>query len=111
MKYDLDALEKKLNSISEESRIIDEELKKKSELNHYQLMNQKYKKYISQYSKSYIEMSEHYYGPELPYEVYCNEFHKGTYLDSKKDVKELYSLFLFFGLFQLYTGVKTSNTN
>ena len=83
----------------------------KTEMSHYQIMNQKYKKYISQYSKSYIEMSDYYYGPELPYEVYCKEFHKGTYLDYTKDVKDLYSLFLFFGFFQFYTGVKTSNNN
>ena len=35
-----------------------------------------YKKYISQYSKVYIEMSEWYYGPELPYDVYIKEFRK-----------------------------------
>ena len=103
MSYDIESLEKKLNSISEELKNIDE----KKSLSHYELMNNKYKNYISQYSKSYIEMSEYYYGPELPFEVYCKEFKCGTYLDSQKDVKELYSLFLFFGLFQMYTGVKT----
>ena len=60
-------------------------------------------KYISQYSQEYIEMSEYYYGRELPYDVYCREFKKGTYLDSPQDIKELYSLFIFFMFFDMYT--------
>ena len=69
----------------------------------YYKVNKAYKKYISQYSKEYIEMSEYYYGPELPYDVYCKEFKEfnniGTYLDSGKDIKELYSLFIFFAMY------------
>ena len=68
-------------------------------------MNDKYKKWISQYSKEYIEMSEWYYGPELPYDIYCKEFKKknlrlfdlkGTYLESRKDIIELYKLFILY---------------
>ena len=49
-------------------------------------------------------MSEFYYGPELPYDIYCKEFKKTnlrnpTYLDSPKDVKELYALFIFYSMF------------
>ena len=66
---------------------------------HYELMNNKYKNYISQYSKSYIEMSVYYYGPKLPFEVYCT--FKCAHTDCKRC--ENYSLFLFFGLFQMYT--------
>ena len=65
----------------------------KDELNYF-LINHKYKQWISQYSKEYIEMSEWYYGPELPYEIYCKEFKKvnknTTYLDTPKDINELY---------------------
>ena len=64
------------------------------------IMNEKYKQWISQYSKEYIEMSEWYYGEELPFDIYCKEFNitrkESTYLDSAKDVKELYALFVFF---------------
>ena len=67
----------------------------------YYKINEAYKKYISQYSKEYIELSEYYYGPELPYSIYCREFKKynGTYLDSSKDINELYALFLFFAMY------------
>ena len=58
----------------------------------YQIMNDKYKKWISQYSKSYIEMSEYYVGEELP------RNHESTYLDSQKDIKELYSLFTIYAM-------------
>ena len=58
----------------------------------YQKMNDKYKKWISQYSKSYIEMSEYYVGEELP------RYHESTYLDSEKDIKELYSLFTIYAM-------------
>lgn len=58
----------------------------------YEIMNDKYKKWISQYSKSYIEMSEYYVGEELP------RYHESTYLDSQKDVKELYSLFTIYAM-------------
>ena len=70
----------------------------------YFIINEAYKNYISQYSKEYIEMSEWYYGPELPYKIYLKEFRKDkqTYLDDKESIKELYSLFMFYGLLQYY---------
>ena len=59
--------------------------------------SEKYKEYISRFSKSYIEMSEFYYGPELPYEIYKKHFKKNTpYLDSKKGIEEMYGLFIFY---------------
>ena len=126
-----DALEERLNKISDSLKEEDESFKrlvhdisKKDDTNlssdilnqvlteeekDYHKANNAYKQYISQYSKEYIEMSEYYYGPELPYDVYCREFQKknmkegDTYLDSPQDVKELYSLFIFFMFFDLYT--------
>ena len=121
MKWNLDDLESKLNSASKELKKCDENLKKcteniyyKDETNEsvntlkdilgeeseYIIANKKYKKWINSYSKEYIEMSEWYYGEELPYSVYCKEFKKneGTYLDSPEDVKELYKLFMYYGL-------------
>ena len=73
----------------------------------YHRINEKYKEYISRFSKSYIEMSEFYYGPELPYDVYIKEYRKDkqTYLDDKEGIKELYSLFMFYGLLQYYLPV------
>lgn len=70
----------------------------------YILKNDAYIRYISQYSKEYIEMSEWYYGPELPYEVYLKEFKKEnqSYLADNNSIKELYALFIFYGLFQYY---------
>lgn len=75
----------------------------------YHRANTAYKQYISQYSREYIEMSEWYYGPELPYEVYLKEFKKprsirmgDTYLDSPEDVKEMYKLFIFFMMYQYF---------
>ena len=126
-----DALEEKLNNISESLKEEDESFKRlvqdisekddtklssdifnqvfTEEEREYHKVNSAYKRYISQYSKEYIEMSEYYYGTELPYDVYCREFQKknmkegDTYLDSPQDVKELYSLFIFFMFFDLYT--------
>ena len=70
----------------------------------YHQANEAYKRYISQYSKAYIEMSEWYYGPELPYEIYCKEFKKvntrNNYLENPKEVLELYFLFIFFAMYQ-----------
>ena len=120
-----DALEEKLNNISESLKEEDESFKRlvqdisekddtklssdifnqvfTEEEREYHKVNSAYKRYISQYSKEYIEMSEYYYGPELPYDVYCREFNvkkivkEGeTYLDTPQDVKDLYSLFIFF---------------
>ena len=124
MKWNLDDLESKLSSISDTSKkeykkmkkiiqnIADKDDTKQSyeylpqEEREYRIINDAYKKYISQYSQEYIEMSDFYYGPELPYNIYCKEFKKskGTYLDSPEDIKELYSLFMFYGMLEVYLG-------
>jgi hypothetical protein len=125
-KWDLNFLEEKLNKIEKDINksnksfkdlIINIAEKDESKVSHtllfeelnedekdYFLKNEAYKKYISQYSKEYIEMSEWYYGPELPYDIYIKEFRKEkeTYLDNKESIKELYSLFMFYGLLQYY---------
>ena len=59
----------------------------------YQKKNDKYKELISCYSKAYLEMSDFYVGPELPRE---------HYLQSKKDVQELYLLFGLYALAEPY---------
>ena len=123
---DLDDLEKRFTNIKKELKKEDENLKElvqeisqkdetkqsydvlyeifTDEGRDYHRMNEAYKRYISQYSKEYIEMSEWYYGPELPYEIYCKEFKKvnknTTYLDTPKDINELYFLFIFFAMYE-----------
>lgn len=119
---DLDLLSQKLSSISDESKKLDKQYEKLVDKigleddtkrvyesfpkdNHYLMINNLYKKYISQYSKSYIELSEYYYGEELPYDIYCKEFQKekeATYLDSPKDVIELYKLFIYYGMLEKF---------
>ena len=59
----------------------------------YQEKNDKYKGLINCYSKSYLEMAEFYVGPELPRE---------HYLQSKKDIQELYLLFGLYALAEPY---------
>ena len=59
----------------------------------YQQNNDKYKELISKYSKAYLEMSDFYVGPELPRE---------HYLQSKKDIQELYLLFGLYALAEPY---------
>lgn len=59
----------------------------------YQKKNDQYKDLISQFSKEYLELTEFYVGPELPRE---------HYLQSKKDVIELYMLFGFFAVWEPY---------
>ena len=130
MKWDFDKLEKSLNHSSEELKKEEKSFKElvieiagldesnettdilyevlSDEEKEYDRINKAYQKYISQYSKAYIELSEYYYGPELPYDVYCREFKKGkkdwgTYLDSPEEIKELYALFMFYGLFETHT--------
>ena len=119
----LDELDRKLNKISNESKKLDKDYIKMIDniaLNdntnrsyeyfpekdkEYLMINNLYKKYISQYSKSYIEMSEYYYGEDLPYEIYCREFKKdrpSTYLDSPEDVIELYKLFIYYGMLESF---------
>ena len=118
MKWDISSLEDKLNNISNElkneknniEKQVNKSLKNilfkkdedENEINYFKV-NQAYKKYISQYSKAYIEMSEYYYGSELPYNIYIKEFKNNetkTYLDTPKDVIELYKLFIFYGLLE-----------
>jgi len=102
----IDDLEKKMNDIKNKSEKMDDDL-------HYDMMNERYKNLISGYSLAYLEMSDFYYGEELPYDVYCKEFKKknlrlfdlkGTYLESKKDLNELYKLFIFYGFLESYLG-------
>ena len=70
---------------------------------HYFLMKKKYKDLSQNYSISYFELSYWYVGEDLSYQDYCKIFNKNkTYLDSKKDIQELYSLFLFYSMFSLY---------
>ena len=59
----------------------------------YQQKNEEYKQLISQFSHEYLELCDFYVGSELPRE---------TYLDSKKDILELFSLFILFALWEPY---------
>tara|TARA_Y100001970_G_scaffold277556_1_gene381952 strand:- start:198 stop:596 length:399 start_codon:yes stop_codon:yes gene_type:complete len=59
----------------------------------YQIKNEEYKQLISQFSQAYLELCDFYVGSELPRE---------TYLDSKKDILELFSLFILFALWEPY---------
>ena len=59
----------------------------------YQQKNDDYKKLIQQFSLQYLELSDFYVGPELP---------KEHYLQSKKDVVELYTLFALFAIAEPY---------
>tara|TARA_Y100000996_G_scaffold232950_1_gene183304 strand:- start:128 stop:517 length:390 start_codon:yes stop_codon:yes gene_type:complete len=125
MKWDLDKLESRLANATEKLKECEEDLKKTTEKIYYNdefdesihslkdilgedseyiIANKKYKQWINSYSKEYIEMSEWYYGEELPYSVYCKEFKKdgGTYLDSPEDVKELYKLFMYYGMLEYF---------
>ena len=113
----LDALEEKLNFVSEELkknpiREITENLLKRNldsderteienihyseESKHekiYQQKNREYKQLISNFSKAYLELSDFYVGPELPRE---------HYLQSKEDIKTLYMMFAFYALAEPY---------
>lgn len=100
----IDKLENLLNKIENKSEKIDGDI-------HYGMMNERYKNLISGYSLAYLEMSDFYHGEELSYDVYCKEFKKknlrlfdlkGTYLESKKDIIELYKLFIFYGFFEQF---------
>tara|TARA_B100001094_G_scaffold287975_1_gene303857 strand:+ start:8108 stop:8506 length:399 start_codon:yes stop_codon:yes gene_type:complete len=124
MVWDIDSIESKLDKVSkdlddsnEQFKVLTKKLYKKDETTQtyevlkeilsedeaeYFFINEIYKYWISHYSKEYIEMSDWYYGPELPYDIYCKEIRKynGTYLDSSKDIGELYALFIFFTMYQ-----------
>ena len=119
MEWNFDSLKNKLESISDESKTCDKTFKEtvenissqdeskesydilydtmsKDEKEYHQ-MNEKYKEYISWFSDAYIQMSEFYVGPELPYDVYKKHFKKeDTYLESKKGLEEMYALFIFY---------------
>ena len=114
---DLDNLEKKLNSISNElkhdsikeitknllkenidykDKITIENIYYSNESKHekiYQKKNREYKKLISNFSQAYLEISDFYVGPELPRE---------HYLQSKEDVKTLYLMFAFYAIAEPY---------
>ena len=107
---DINSLEEKLNNISKLSKNIDLELD-------YKKANEKYKTLISGFSLAYLEMSDFYYGEELPYDIYCKENNKqlpinseidlkGTYFDTKEDIIELYKLFIFYGYFEFMLNSK-----
>ena len=71
----------------------------------YQKNNEEYKELISQFSNTYLEICDFYVGPELP---------RKTFLDSKKDIEELFSLFILGSLFEPYINAyhdKYGNTN
>ena len=59
----------------------------------YQKRNDEYKDLIQQFPLAYLELTEFYVGPELPRE---------HYLQSKKDVVELYTLFALFAIAEPY---------
>ena len=110
----MESLLKKLNSLQELSKECDSQfneledtIKKKQAINqeedNYLLMRDRYKKYISSYSKEYVEMSEVYVGPELTREIYQKLF-KPTYLDSKEDIQALYKIFIFYMLLESTMG-------
>jgi len=66
----------------------------------YQQKNNEYKELISKFSQSYLELSDFYVGPELPRE---------HYLQSKKDVQELYLMFAFYALAEPYINAYCEN--
>ena len=116
---DIDEISRKLNNSSEilqndnsfyeisknikDSEFGDDYLKKKAKDDYYsqfsesekiyQIKNDEYKKLISGFSQAYLDICDFYVGPELP---------RKTYLDSKKDIKELFSLFILGALFEPY---------
>ena len=59
----------------------------------YQQQNDDYKQLISQFSQAYLDLSDFYVGHELPRE---------HYLQSKKDVAELYLMFAFYAFAEPY---------
>ena len=116
---DIDKLFQKINSTAEklkddnmifnisknikDNNLIDEDLKINAKKEYYsqlpehekifQKYNDEYKELISQFSQAYLEISDFYVGPEL---------HRETYLDSKKDVAELFTLFIIAAISEPY---------
>ena len=73
----------------------------------YIQIKDEYEKCISQFSLSYLEMSEWYVGPELDrktYDKYKQKQMSKTYLDSPKDVVELYKIFAFYSIMEMVFG-------
>ena len=62
----------------------------------YHIKNEEYKKIISQLSPAYLSMSDFYVGPNLPRDQ------DATFLDSSKDIEQLYSLFFFMGVASMF---------
>ena len=93
----------KISENIKDSELVDDYLKKKAKDDYYsqfsesekiyQIKNDDYQKLISGFSQAYLDICDFYVGPELPRE---------TYLDSKKNVKELFSLFILGALFEPY---------
>ena len=116
---DIDKLFQKLNSAAEqlkdddtilsisknikENHLIDEDLKISAKREYYsqfskyeklfQIQNDEYKELVSQFSQSYLDICDFYVGAEL---------HRETYLDSKKDVLELFTLFIIAAIWEPY---------
>ena len=65
----------------------------------YQQENDKYKEIISQFPEA-SEMPDFYVGPELPRE---------HYLQSKKDIQELYAMFAFYAIAEPYINAYHDN--
>ena len=115
MVFDIDSITKTLKNIDKEKDKLNEELKQTitnicdkditqqtKEIKYsmydgkereYQIQNDKYKELISGFSDAYLSMSDFYVGPEL---------HRETYLDSKKDVCELFTLFIIAAISEPY---------
>lgn len=73
----------------------------------YIQVKDEYEKCISQFSLAYLEMSEWYVGPELDrktYDKYKQKQMSKTYLDSPKDVVELYKIFAFYSIMEMVFG-------
>ena len=98
-KNDLNELIHKLKSMNDKYRINNQEIKEyyyntlpKYEKD-YQIKNDKYKELISNFSKAYLEICDFYVGDNLPRE---------HYLQSKKDIYELYFIMWMFAFAEPY---------
>ena len=129
---DLNYLEEKLNKCSNDCKINNQEYKSlvknlyekdktnclldtfldtlSTEERSYYICNMKYKSFISNYSKAYLELCDWYVGDELPYNLYIkhckSNLFEGTYLDTKEDIILLYQYFFVALLFEKFTGIK-----
>jgi len=125
----LDDLEKKLNKISSQSKeyhneleqiaknISDKDETKRSRQEYYDFLsdsereyqtnNDIYKDWVNGYSKAYIELSDFYKGEELPRKkTNKDDVIPGEhYLQSKKDIIELYQLFVYYGMMEHFLNL------